>query len=296
MKILIAGSSGLIGSALTKYLESNGHQVLPLVRKETSKGGILWDPVNRSIDTEELEGFDAALNFAGENIAGSRWSEKKKERILNSRVKSTKFLCETLKKLQHPPKVLLNASALGYYGNVPEGTATESTPAGEGFLAHVCQEWESATEGLMGEDIRIVLLRTGIVLSSKGGALKRMLAPFKMGLGGTIGSGDQYMSWIDIEDEVRAIYHCLTTESLRGPVNLTAPNPVTNREFAKTLGKVLRRPAMLPMPAPLARLVFGEMADEMMLTGAKIIPEKLQSTGFAFKYPSLEGSLRHLLN
>ncbi len=295
MKILIAGSSGLIGSALAKFLESGGHRVLPLVRKETAKGGILWDPESRSIDTEELEGFDVVLNLAGENIAGSRWSEKKKERILNSRVKSTRFLCESLKKLQHPPKVLLNASALGYYGNVPEGTAAESTPAGEGFLAHVCQEWESATERLMGEDIRIVLLRTGIVLSPKGGALKRMLAPFKMGLGGTIGSGDQYMSWIDIEDEVSAIYHCLTTESLRGPVNLTAPNPVTNRDFAKTLGKVLGRPAMLPMPAPLARMVFGEMADEMMLTGAKIIPEKLQSTGFEFKYPSLEGSLRHLL-
>ncbi len=295
MKILIAGSTGLIGSNLTSFLESKGHQVFRLVRKETDKGGILWDPKNQSIDPQELEGFDAVINLAGENIAGGRWTEAKKKRILESRVKSTRLLCETIKKLQDPPKVLINASALGYYGHVPKGTVTESTPAGEGFLSHVCQEWESATEILLGEEIRIVYLRTGIVLSPEGGALKTMLLPFKLGLGGVVGSGKQFMSWIDIEDEIRAIYHCLKTESLHGPVNLTAPNPVTNREFTKTLGKVLSRPTFLPMPAFLARLAFGEMADEMLLASAKIIPEKLQKTGYEFKYPELEDSLKHLL-
>ncbi|NGX57765.1 MAG: Epimerase family protein [Chlamydiae bacterium] len=293
MKILIAGSSGLIGSALTAFLQTSEHEVVRLLR--SAGEGILWDPKNKSVDISELEGFDAVINLAGENIADSRWNEAKKKRMRDSRVETTRFLCETFKKLENPPKVLVNASALGYYGNVPEGDVTESHPAGKGFLADVCQEWEEATECLMGEDMRIVLLRTGVVLSPKGGALKKMLTPFKLGIGGVIGNGDQMMSWIDIEDLVRAIYFCIKNDSIRGPVNVTAPQPVSNREFTKTLGKVLFRPTIFPMPAFAARLAFGEMADEMILTGAKILPERLTSTGFEFKYPTLESSLNHLL-
>lgn len=293
MKILIAGSTGLIGQELTAFLESKGHQVVGLSR---GKGkGIQWDPENRSIDADKLEGFDAVINLAGENIANSKWTAKKKEKIRTSRVESTRFLCDTLKQLQTPPKVLINSSAIGYYGNVPEGEANESHAAGSGFLASVCHEWEAATECLMGEDIRIVMPRFGVVLSTKGGALKRMLAPFKLGLGGVIGSGRQMMSWVDIEDVARAVEFCLNTESIHGPVNITAPNPVSNREFTKTLGKILSRPTIASMPEFAARLAFGEMAEEMLLSGAKVIPERLLSAGFEFQYPTLKQSLKHLL-
>jgi len=294
MKILIAGSSGLIGTALRDFLTTGGHEVTPLIRKQGE--GIVWNPETQEINLSDLEGFDAIINLAGENLADSRWSTAKKQRILESRVKSTQLLAESVKKLSHPPKVFINASAIGYYGNVPEGDVTESHLAGEGFLSDVCQQWEAATDCLIGEDIRIVLLRTGVVLSPKGGALKAMLTPFKLCFGGVIGSGNQMMSWIDIEDQIRAIYFCLNMDSIHGPINLTAPNPVSNREFTKALGKALNRPTIFPMPEFVAQTLFGEMADEMLLSGAKILPEKLQKHGFTFQYPTLDDSLKHLLH
>jgi len=293
MKILIAGSSGLIGSSLKNFLQTGGHEVTSLLRREGD--GVLWNPEQSELNLADLEGYDVIINLAGENLVSSRWSKNKKKRIRDSRVNSTKFLCESLKKLEKPPKVFLNASAIGYYGNVPDGNVSESQPAGEGFLSEVCQEWEAATECLMGEDIRIVLLRTGVVLSPKGGALKSMLTPFKMGLGGVLGSGQQMMSWIDIDDLVRAIYFSINTDSIRGPINLTAPEPVNNRDFTKALGKALHRPTIFPMPAFLARLVFGEMADEMLLSGAKVLPGKLEASRFEFNYPTIDASFKHLL-
>ncbi len=293
MKIAIAGSSGLIGTALKDFLTTGGHDVIPLVRD--NQDGIHWDPKNKQIDAAKLEGFDAVVNLSGENIVSSRWTDKQKRKIRSSRVESTRFLAETIKKLSSPPKVLINASAIGYYGHVEKGKVTESYLSGEGFLASVCEEWEAATECLMGEQIRIVNPRIGVALSPKGGALAKMLTPFKLGLGGVIGSGDQFMSWIDIEDLIRAFYFCLLTDSIHGPVNLTAPNPVTNKTFTKTLGRILKRPTIFPMPALIARLAFGEMADEMLLRGAPVVPEKLLSAGFRFEYQTLEDSLKHLL-
>lgn len=197
--------------------------------------------------------------------------------------------------MNQPPKVFVNASAIGFYGNVPKGDVTESYFAGSGFLSEVCQKWEAATDCLIGENIRIVLLRTGVVLSPKGGALKAMLTPFKLGLGGVIGSGKQMISWIDIEDQIQAIDFCIKTEAIHGPINLTAPDPVTNREFTKALGKVLNRPTIFPMPEFVAQTLFGEMADEMLLSGAKVLPEKLLKHGFTFQYPTIDESLKHLL-
>jgi len=293
MKIIIAGSSGLIGTALKDFLISEGHEVTPLVRTEGK--GILWNPDKKEIDLTQLEGFDVIINLAGENLANSRWNEAKKRRILESRIKTTQLLAESVKHLNQPPKVFINASAIGYYGNVPEGDVTESHLAGSGFLSEVCQKWEAATDCLIGENIRIVLLRTGVVLSPKGGALKAMLTPFKLGLGGVIGSGKQMISWIDIEDQIQAIDFCIKTEAIHGPINLTAPDPVTNREFTKALGKVLNRPTIFPMPEFVAQTLFGEMADEMLLSGAKVLPEKLLKHGFTFQYPTIDKSLKHLL-
>lgn len=294
MKILIAGSSGLIGTALKNFLSNEGHEVTSLIRKNGE--GVVWNPEKHEVNLSELEGFDAMINLAGENLADSRWNEGKKRAILESRVKTTQLLAESVKKLSHPPKVFINASAIGYYGNVPEGDVTESHLAGEGFLSEVCQQWEAATDCLIGENMRIVLLRTGVVLSPKGGALKAMLTPFKLCLGGVIGSGNQMMSWIDIQDEIRAIDFCLKTDLIHGPINLTAPNPASNREFTKALGKTLNRPTIFPMPEFVAKTLFGEMADEMLLAGAKILPEKLQKHGFTFQYPTLDESLNHLLH
>jgi len=295
MKILIAGSSGLIGSALKDFLTTGGHEITPLVRSEKDEG-VLWDPAKQKVDLSQLEGYDVIINLAGENLADSRWNEAKKQKILKSRVNTTQLLAESIKNLTRPPKVFVNASAIGYYGHVPEGEVTESHFAGEGFLSEVCQKWEAATECLIGEDIRIVLLRTGVVLSPNGGALKAMLTPFKFGLGGVIGSGKQMMSWIDIEDHIRAVYFCINTDAIHGPINLTAPNPVSNREFTKALGKALNRPTVFPMPEFVAQTLFGEMADEMLLSGAKVMPEKLLKHGFAFQYPTIKDSLEHLLS
>jgi len=233
--------------------------------------------------------------LAGESIAKGRWTSSKKERILESRIKGTKLLCETLSTLNRPPEVLVSASAIGYYGDRGEEVVTETAPLGTGFLANVCQKWEAMTESASRKGVRVVNLRIGLVLSASGGALSQMLLPFKMGLGGTLGSGKQYMSWISIDDLLGAILHALTRKEISGPVNVVSPNPVTNREFTRKLGHVLRRPTPFPLPKFMLKLLFGEFADEALLVSTRVMPIKLLDTAFIFQYPELENGLSHLL-
>ena len=233
------------------------------------------------------------MHLAGESIVG-RWTAEKRARIRDSRVTGTKTLCDALAQLSSPPKVLVSASAIGYYGNRGDQVLTEESPAGQGFLAEVCQAWEEATS-VVRERVRVVHARIGIVLSPTGGALAQMLLPFRLGLGGVIGSGEQYMSWVTLDDVLGIIHHALITESLSGPINVTAPHPVTNRELTTTLGKVLGRPTMLPLPAGAARMAFGEMADELLLSSARVEPQQLQQSHYPFRHPDLEGALRHIL-
>ena len=249
MKVLISGSTGLIGSALITLLTNAGHDVIRLVRSRSGGSAVYWDPESGRIDTDRLEGLDAVVHLAGENIGAGRWTRDRKARIFDSRVKGTRLLCESLANLARPPKALICASAIGYYGNRGTETMNEESTSGFGFLAEVCIEWEIATEPVAETEIRVVNLRTGVVLSTAGGPLEKMLPPFKMGVGGRLGSGRQYMSWIALDDAVGAIHHALVTDSLHGPVNNVAPHSVTNREFTKTLGRVLRRPTLFPLPS-----------------------------------------------
>jgi hypothetical protein len=296
MNILVTGSTGLVGSALVSSLTASGHKVIRLTRsRPAGQDQVQWNPESGSIDTAGLEGLDGVVHLAGESIASGRWTAEKKARIRDSRVKGTRFLCATLAGLAQPPKVLVAASAIGYYGDRGDEILREESPPGSNFLAGVGREWEAATEPAAQKGIRGVNLRIGVVLSTAGGALARMLFPFQMGLGGEIGSGKQYMSWIAIDDLVSIIVHALTTDSLRGPVNAVSPHPVTNREFTKTLGRVLGRPTVFPMPAFAARLAFGEMADELLLASARVEPAKVLASGYTFRYPELEGALRHVL-
>jgi uncharacterized protein (TIGR01777 family) len=296
VKVLVTGSSGLVGTALVDFLRTGGHVVKRLVRGEWSNDpeGIAWDPESGVFEAEEIEGYDAIVNLAGENIAG-RWTEDKKSKILHSRVDGTKNLCKSLRELKNPPKVLISASAIGYYGNQGIELLSEDSSSGKGFLAEVCRQWESAAHEAEKAGIRVVILRLGIVLSGRGGVLAKMVPPFRLGLGGMIGDGSQYMSWIAIDDLVGIIYHALTHADLQGPVNAVSPNPVTNKEFVKTLGKVVRRPTLLPMPAFFAHLLMGEMADELLLSSERVEPRKLLESDYHFQYPQLEGALRHLL-
>jgi uncharacterized protein (TIGR01777 family) len=294
MKILVTGASGLIGSALVPSLTGAGHTVTRLVRSKPRPGEIRWDPLGGDIDKAGLEGQEAVIHLAGESIAG-KWTAKKKEEIRESRVKGTKLLAESLSQLANPPKVLLCASAIGYYGDRGEELLKEESPAGSGFLAKVCREWEAAADRAVRESIRVVRLRNGIVLSAAGGALKTMLLPFKLGVGGKIGSGRQYMSWIAIDDVLGIIHLAITNDTLRGPVNVVAPNPVTNLVFTKTLGRVIGRPTVLPMPAFAARLVLGEMAQELLLASTRVTPKRLLAADYHFKFPQLEPALRSIL-
>ncbi len=298
MIIAITGSSGLVGSALIRALEADGHLVRPIVRRPPRDGKheIRWDPAAGMIDATEMAIVDAVVHLAGENIAAHRWTRPFKDRILSSRVRGTSLLCETLAGLASRPAVLVSASAIGYYGDRGDEPLDESSPPGDGFLCEVCQQWEAATVPARDADIRVVNLRIGFVLSQRGGGLAKMLTPFRLGLGGVIGSGDQYMSWIAIDDLVRVIQFALAAAAVAGPVNAVTPTPVTNREFTKTLGRTLRRPTLCPMPAFAARLAFGEMADEMLLCSARVEPHALAAAGFAFEYPQLEPALRHLLS
>ena len=296
MNILVTGASGLIGSALVSALTAAGHGVTRLVRSQPKSGekAVRWDPMAGTIDPRAFEGVDAVVHLAGENIA-ARWTPAQKVKIRDSRVKGTQVLSEALARLASPPKVLVSASAIGYYGDRGTEILTEDSAPGAGFLAEVCRAWEAATEPARQHGMRVVRLRFGIVLSAAGGALPKMLPPFRLGLGGVLGSGQQYMSWIALDDAVGAIQHAVVTDALQGPVNAVAPQAVTNQEFTKTLGKVLGRPTVFPLPAFAARLMFGEMADELLLASARVQPAKLLASGFSFRYPELESALRHLL-
>jgi hypothetical protein len=300
MRILVTGSTGLIGSALVPFLTASGHSVTRLTRSKNFSGDKLgesvayWNPDARKIDPAVFEGHDAVVHLAGENVAGL-WTQEKKKRIRKSRVEGTRLLSRSLAELGKPPKVLVCASAVGYYGNRGDEILTEESESGEGFLAEVCREWEEACEPTRKKGIRVVNLRIGLVLSPEGGALKTMLPPFRLGVGGTIGSGNQYISWISIDDMVGIIHHAINQENLNGPVNSVAPNPVTNREFTKTLAWVLGRPSFLSVPEFAIRLLTGEMAEEMLLASTRAVPKKLLDSGYKFRYPELEGALRHLL-
>lgn len=298
MKILISGSSGFIGSKLKSYLENHGHVVVSLVRGSSKKSAhtISWDIEKGTLDIKALEGFDAIINLSGENIADGRWTEEKKRRIRDSRVKGTMLLSEAIAELQNPPKTFLCASAVGYYGDRDDSVLTEKSSKGTGFLSDVCAEWEEAAKKAKDSGVRVVNLRFGLVLDSEGGALKTMLIPFKLGLGGIVGSGQQYESWVSLNDVVRSVEFLLNQQSIVGPVNVVAPQAVTNEEFTKTLGRVLNRLTIFWMPAWFAKLVFGEMADDALLTSTRVVPKVLMDAGFVFSNSDLESTLRKLLN
>ncbi len=294
MKILISGSRGLIGSALVAALRP-GHEIIRLVRGQARPGEIGWDPNTDEIDRAKLDGFDAVIHLAGENIASGRWTAARKARIRDSRLLGTRLLAETLAGLPHPPGVFISASAMGYYGDRGDEVLTEASSPGADFLARLCQEWEAAGAPAAARGIRVVHPRFGVVLSPAGGVLGKMLTPFKFGLGAITGRGTQWMSWIAIDDVTGALAYCLENGALNGPVNLVAPQAVTNRDFSKALGRVLRRPVIFPAPAFALRLALGEMADALLLASQRIEPTKLIKAGYHFSYPSLEAALQHLL-
>ena len=293
MIIAIAGASGLVGKALTPLLEADAHDIVRLVRNTPKAGEVEWHPNQDAIEPTKLEGFEAIINLAGENIAEGRWTEEKKKKIHDSRVHGTHLLSEAIAKLMNKPRVFLCASATGIYGDRGDETLVEQSESGGGFLAGVCREWEKATEPAHRAGVRVVNLRFGPILARAGGMLEKMLTPFKMGLGGKIGSGKQYISWVGIDDVVAAIKLALNDESIRGPLNIVSPQPVTNERFTRALGEALSRPTVMAMPAFAARLAFGEMADEMLLVSQKVIPKKLQASGFQFEYSDVETALQH---
>lgn len=296
MHVAVTGSRGLVGSALVPFLTTGGHRVTRLVRRApVGPDQVAWDPPRGLSDASRLDGADAVVHLAGENIAAGRWTPARKAEIRGSRVEGTRRLCEALAGLAHPPKVLVSASAVGFYGDRGGEILTEDSARGTGFLADVCREWEAATEPASRAGIRVVTLRFGMILSPAGGALRKMLLPYRLGAGGRIGSGQQFTTWIAIDDAIGVVYHALCEESVQGPVNAVAPGPVTNAEFTRTLARVLRRPAFLPVPAFAARLAFGEMADALLLAGARVMPVRLQASGYRFRFPELEGALRHVL-
>lgn len=293
--VLITGSSGFIGMAVVGHLRAQGHAVRRLVRRPpAAPDEVRWDPAGGFVDADGVEGASAAVHLAGEGIAEGRWTEERKRRIRESRVAGTRLLSETLAAADAPPGVLLCASAVGYYGDRGDEPLDESSPPGAGFLPATCVEWEAAADPARRAGIRVCHLRFGVVLSPDGGALARMLPVFRLGLGGTLGDGRQFMSWVSLEDVVAAVRFLLGREELRGPVNVTAPDPVRNVDFTRTLGRVLGRPAVLRVPAPLLRLLLGELAGTL-LGGARVLPARLQAAGFRFRDPELEGALRRLL-
>ncbi|MBI5384229.1 MAG: TIGR01777 family protein [Verrucomicrobia bacterium] len=296
MDILVTGASGLIGSALVPRLTAEGHHVIELRRDRgtTPASQATWNPDAGQIDLSRCGPVDAVVHLAGENVA-QRWTPKAKARIRDSRVNGTHLLCEALTKLAQPPKTLVGASATGFYGHRGEEALDEQSAPGSGFLAEVCREWEAALASAAEQGVRVVHLRLGLVLAAQGGALAKMLTPFRLGLGGSLGSGRQYWSWITLEDLLAVVLFAMRTETLSGPVNAVAPGTVTNREFTKTLGRVLRRPAILPVPGFALRLLFGEMADGALLASARVKPAKLEASGFVFRFPELEPALRSLL-
>ncbi len=296
MRILVSGASGLIGSALVPSLLRRGHEVVRLVRNVSAgPGAILWDPTASRLDSDALEGCDAAIHLAGESIARGRWTAERKRRILESRRQGTLLLSERLAQLSRRPRAFITASAIGYYGDRGAEILREDSSPGNGFLSEVCVAWEQATRPASDSGIRVVNLRIGVVLSSAGGALARMLPAFRMGAGGRIGSGKQYMSWITLDDLIGVICYCVENEAAVGPVNSVTPNPVTNRDFTRALAHALSRPAVFPLPGVVARLMLGEMADELLLASTRVEPARLLAAGYSFQHPQLEGALRYVL-
>ena len=297
-RILISGASGMIGSALVPTLKAGGAQVVRLARAGASSRSdgqnFPWDP-SHTISPETVSGFSAVIHLAGESIVG-RWTEAKKNRIRDSRIPPTTHLAQALARAKEKPGVFICASAIGYYGNRGEEVLNEESTAGTGFAADLAQQWESATESAAQAGIRTVRMRIGVVLGASGGALPKMLPPFKMGLGGRLGNGRQWMSWIDIHDVVGAIHHILKADLVEGPVNMVAPKPVTNAEFTKILASTLSRPAIFPVPAFAARLAFGQMADELLLASQRVEPAKLISSGYPFRFADLRSSLEDVLH
>ena len=298
MRVAVSGSTGLVGSEVVAVLSAGGHEVVRLVRRSPVPGekAVRWDPEKGEVDAAGLDGLDAVVHLAGENIASGRWNAARKAVLRDSRVNGTRFLCEALAGLARPPKTLVCASAVGYYGDRGEEPLTEESPPGTGFLAEVCREWEAASAPAARKGIRVVALRIGMVLSPKGGALARMLPLFRAGLGGVIGGGRQHISWVALDDLPGIVLHALQRGDLSGPVNAVAPRPVTNREFTEALGKALSRPTPLPVPSFALRLaVGGEMADGLLLASARVVPRRLVETGYPFRHPELGGALDHLL-
>jgi len=293
-RVLVSGVSGPIGTALVPTLRSRGYDVVRLVRTAPSaEDQIAWDPA-RPISPEAVSGFDAVIHLAGESIVG-RWTDAKKSKIRNSRIEGTTHLANALAHVRHKPSVFVCSSAIGYYGNRGDEILKESSAPGSGFLPEVCREWEAATHSAAAAGIRTVQIRTGVVLSPKGGALGKMLTPFKLGVGGRIGDGRQWMSWIDVQDMVGAIHHILKTDLLQGPVNMVGPKPVTNAEFTSTLASVLSRPAIFPVPAFVVKAVFGEMGETVLLGSQRVEPAQLFSSGYPFRFRDLRASLENVL-
>jgi uncharacterized protein len=295
MKVVISGSTGMVGRAVSEALLRRGDQVRYLTRGTTSRADdIRWDPQRQQMDLRGLEGCDAVIHLAGENIAARRWTAEQKRRILDSRVSGTRLLAQTLAGLQHPPEVLLCASAVGFYGHRGDQPLTEKSAPGTGFLSEVCAAWEAAADAARRRGIRVLSLRFGIVLSRGGGVLARMLLPFRLGLGGRVGDGTQYMSWISIDDAMEAMTWLLAA-GITGPVNLVAPAPVTNADFTRALGRVLHRPTPFRVPAFAARLALGEMADSLLLASTRVLPERLLDAGFRFRHADLAAALAAIL-
>jgi uncharacterized protein (TIGR01777 family) len=294
MKVLITGSTGLLGTELQRSFTEKGYELLLASRNEPQDDQhIQWSIEDGFAGPEKLEGVDVVVHLAGENVSGLRWTDEKKKAIHESRVLGTRNVVNAISKLKQKPKVFIAASAIGFYGERGDEECTESSAAGDNFLAGVCSEWEAESRRAEDAGIRTVLLRTGIVLSKDGGALATMLTPFKLGVGGVVGSGKQWMSWISMDDEIAVINFAIENQNLRGAVNAVSPNPVTNHDFTKTLGDVLYRPTFLPLPEFAVSMIFGEMGDALLLASTKVLPKRLEDAGFEFKYPDLRPAIEH---
>lgn len=294
LRVAVTGSTGLIGTPLVRALRGDGHTVLRLVRSRPVSGGdeVYWNPALGEIDTAALEGVDAVVHLAGENVGQPPWTEERKRRIRESRAQGTTLVARTLAGLSPKPRVLVSASATGWYGDRGDEVLNEASGPGSGFLAEVCQAWETSADPARDAGIRVVHPRIGLVLTKEGGVLERLLTPFKLGVGGKLGSGKQWMSWVALHDVLEAIRFALRADSLSGPANLTSPAPVTNEEFTRTLGHVLGRPTVFGVPEFALKLALGQMADEALLSSQRAMPDRLREAGFVFQYPDLEGALR----
>jgi uncharacterized protein (TIGR01777 family) len=296
MRVVVTGSSGLIGSALVRSLRADGHDVVKLVRREPAAADERrWDPTTHTLDPALLDPADAVVHLAGAGIGDKRWSEDYKQEVLRSRIDGTTTIATAIAQCTSPPKVLLSSSAVGWYGDTGDEAVDESAPNGQGFLADLVRQWEAATAPAQAADVRVVHARTGVVLSADGGALGKVLPLFKLGLGGRLGSGRQWMSWISIADQITAMRFLLERSDLSGPVNVTAPEPVRNRDYTKALARALRRPALAVVPAAALRVALGEFADEGVLVSQRVVPARLEDAGFLFTYADIDSALRAIV-